>query len=385
MPGELLLKAEGLKKRFEVRVSAIDVLVKGIREKPYVKAVDGVSFELREGEFLVLAGESGCGKTTTGRVTLRLTEPTEGHLRFKFDEEERGIPYDLLRRAGAMFREDMVDVFTIPPKLLKHYRRVAQIIFQDPYASLNPRMTVYDIIAEPLVVNGLVKNEREKRDKVIEALEAVKLLPPEDFIKRYPHELSGGQRQRVAIARALVLNPKYIVADEPVSMLDVSIRAGIINLLMELKEKYKISFLFITHDLSTGAYVADKMAIMYLGKFVEYGDAEKVLLNPMHPYTRALLYANPVPDPELRDRERIVLRGEVPSAINPPPACRFHPRCRLMDENPFGYKLTDEEFKKCATEEPQLVEVEENHRVACHYPQKLYGKFKLFEKYVKRS
>ncbi len=325
---EVVVRVENLKKWFPLRRGLSDIIFR--RPRRYVKAVDGVSFEIRKGEIFALAGESGCGKTTTGRTILRLIEPTGGKVEF-------------LGR----------DVTKLDKKEMKEFlRRKAQIIFQDPYESLNPRKTVEDIVGEPLEVHGLVDTKAEKREVVSKYLEEVGLTPPEDFIFRFPHELSGGQRQRVAIARALVLEPEFIVADEPVSMLDMSIRASILNLMLDLRDKRGLSYLFITHDLATAKYVADRLAIMYLGKIVEIGPAVEVIDNPLHPYTQALISAVPVPDPRHKIGD-IPIKGEVPSPIDIPPGCRFHPRCVKA-------------FEPCDKEVPELREIEPNHFVACH-------------------
>lgn len=325
-----LIMVKDLKKWFPIKSG----FFASLRRKPqlYVRAVDGVSFSIRKGEFFALAGESGCGKTTTGRTILRLIEPTDGKIFF-----------------------DGVDVTFLEQKDLRKYRRKAQIIFQDPYESLNPRMTVFDIVAEPLKVNRLVESEEEARNAVIKGLEEVEIKPPEDFLYRFPHELSGGQRQRVAIARVLVLNPKFIVADEPVSMLDMSLRASILDLMESLREKYGIAYLYITHDLSVAKYVSDRIAIMYLGKIVETGSSETVITHPIHPYSQALISAVPVLDPRIKIGE-VPIKGEVPTPINIPRGCRFHPRCLYATE-------------KCRKEKPILMEVDDR-LVSCHYAEK---------------
>jgi len=321
-----IIKVEHLTKYFPVQKSLLEQLF--TRELSYVKAVDDVTFSIKSGEFFTLAGESGCGKTTTGRVIVKLLEPTSGKIYFN----------------GA-------DITKLKGEKLRLLRRKMQIIFQDPYASLNPRMKIIDAVGHPLEIHGLAKGE-EKKKKVLEVLQKVGLTPPEQFINLYPHQLSGGQRQRVALARSIILKPEFMVADEPVSMIDVSLRSTIIDLMLSFRKELGLTYLFITHDLAVAKYISDKIAIMYLGKIVEMGHKESLFRNPMHPYTQALLSAIPVPNPE-RERKRIELTGEVPSAIDIPTGCRFHPRC------PY---TTD----KCSKEEPQLIEVEKGHFVACH-------------------
>ena len=273
------------------------------REVAQVKAVDDISFSIRKGETLGLVGESGCGKTTAGRCILQLYKPTAGEVIFEGTD---------LTKLGA--------------RQMRQMRRQMQIIFQDPFSSLNPRMTAGDIIGEPLVVHGLVKNGEEKREKVRELLQNVGLHPY--MADRFPHEFSGGQRQRIGVARALSVDPKLIVCDEPVSALDVSIQAQVINLLEDLQKQYDLTFLFIAHDLSVVRHISDRVAVMYLGKIVEIADRNEIYQNPLHPYTKALLSAVPIPDPVVdAQRERIILSGEVPSPLNPPSGCVFHPRC----------------------------------------------------------
>ncbi|MEM2292739.1 MAG: ABC transporter ATP-binding protein [Nitrososphaerota archaeon] len=328
---QIVVKVENLRKWFPVRMGFLTTLFS--RKQLFVKAVDGVSFFIKRGEIFGLAGESGSGKTTTGRLILRLLEPTSGKIFFE----------------GK-------DITRIPEEELKPLRKEMQIVFQDPYESLNPRMTIGDIIAEPIRLLHAAASEKEVEERVRQVLEDAELTPPEEFIFRYPHELSGGQRQRVATARAFVLQPKFVVADEPVSMLDVSTRAEILNLMISFVEKYKTSFLYITHDLALARHMCDRIAIMYLGKIVEMGTTDQIIYEPLHPYTKALIAAVPVPDPTSK-RIEVVIKGEIPSPINPPPGCRFHTRCPSF--------IGD----ICRQKEPSLVDMGNGHLVACH----LYG------------
>jgi len=293
-----------------------------------IKAVDGVSFDIKRGETLGLVGESGCGKTTTGRCILQLYKPTEGSI--KFDDRE-------LMDMGS--------------RQLRSMRREMQVIFQDPYSSLNPRMTAGNIIGEPLVVHGLVDNKVEYKERVASLLQNVGLNPY--MADRFPHEFSGGQRQRIGVARALSVSPKFIVADEPVSALDVSIQAQIVNLLEDLQDEFNLTYLFIAHDLSVVRHISDRVGVMYLGHIVEMADRSEIYVNPSHPYTKALLSAVPIPDPVVdAQRERVLLTGEVPSPLNPPSGCVFHPRCPIATDD-------------CAEVTPELREVEPNHFSAC--------------------
>ena len=318
-----LLHVTGLKKYFPVRSGIFS------RVSAWVKAVDDVSFHLRQGETLGLVGESGCGKTTVGRSILRLMEPTAGTVTFE----------------GK-------DVLALSSKELRQTRRRMQIIFQDPYSSLNPRMTIGAIVSEPLKIHQIAKG-RDLQDRVDGLFKRVGLRP--EHQSRYPHEFSGGQRQRVGIARALALNPKFIVCDEAVSALDVSIQAQILNLLRDLQQEFHLSYLFITHDLNVVQYLADRIAVMYLGKLAEVASAKDLFNDPKHPYTQALLSANPVPDP-MAPPKRIILAGDVPSPLNPPDGCRFHTRCpHVMDV--------------CKTVEPKLTQIgppEKGQQVWCH-------------------
>ena len=322
-----LVRVINLRKYFPIKLGFIQSLL--ARRTIYVRAVDGVSFEVGHGEIFGLVGESGCGKTTTGRCTLLLERPTTGHIYFK-----------------------NIDLVELHEEDLSRLRRKMQIIFQDPYESLNPRMSIYDIVTEPLHLQNVVESEEEAEERAKEMLEEMGLVPPEEFLFRFPHELSGGQRQRVAIARAFILKPEFIVADEPVSMLDASIRAEVTKLILHMVEKLHCGFLYITHDIALAAYICDRIGVMYLGKMVEVGPTENLVKNPRHPYTQALINAVPVPDPTIK-RGEIVIKGEVPNPINPPPGCRFHPRC------PYAMDV-------CRKEEPKLIEVEKGHKVACH-------------------
>lgn len=320
---EPLLRVAALRKLFVAGKPSLFT-----RQQKFVHAVDGVEFDLASGEILALVGESGCGKSTLALTLLGLEKATAGTISF----EGKDITH--MDTAG-----------------LKQVRRHIQMIFQDPYESLNPTQTIGEIVGEPLVVHGLYEHHHERNQRVIEALEDAGLKPAENFIHRYPHELSGGQRQRVVIAGALVLQPTLLLADEPVSMLDVSIRAEILNLLLELREKRGISVLFITHDLGTVSYFADRVAVMYLGRIVEIGPTWEVLNNPQHPYTKALLSVVPVPNPRLR-RERIILQGETPNPIDLPTGCRFHPRCPIAVDD-------------CQVTDPPFVQIEAKHKAAC--------------------
>ncbi|MFN7905429.1 MAG: ABC transporter ATP-binding protein [Pseudobdellovibrionaceae bacterium] len=317
-----LLRIENLVKNFPVLGGFLQ------REVAQIQAVQGVSLDIFEGETIGLVGESGCGKSTLGRCVVRLLDSTSGKVFFKGQ--------DITHIRGTELRE---------------LRKKIQIIFQDPYASLNPRMTIGAIIEEPLIIHRLFKNEKDRNDKVMELLDTVGLRP--EHANRYPHEFSGGQRQRVGIARALAVNPELIICDEPVSALDVSIQAQVINLLMDLQKKFKLTYIFIAHDLKVVEHVSQRVAVMYLGKVVEIAKSEELYLNPQHPYTKALLSAIPVPDPQ-KVRDRIILKGDVPSPLNPPSGCHFHTRC-------------PQAIDQCKTGAPHLktLKTGEDHQVSC--------------------
>jgi oligopeptide transport system ATP-binding protein len=319
--GETLLEVRDLKVHFPIKGGLFS------RTVGYVHAVDGVSFEIKAGETLGLVGESGCGKTTTGRAVLRLVEPTGGSIRFEGQ-----------------------DLLKLNKQQMRAMRREMQIIFQDPYGSLNPRMSVGEIIAEPLIIHG-IGTPREREARVRQLLEVVGLASY--HMRRFPHEFSGGQRQRIGIARALALNPKLIVADEPVSALDVSIQSQILNLLEQLQEEFKLTYLFIAHGLNVIRHISDRVGVMYLGVMVETADASEIYRRPLHPYTEALFSAIPIPNPAMR-RERIILSGDVPSPVNPPSGCRFHTRCPIAQDI-------------CKEQVPEMHDAGGGHMVACHF------------------
>lgn len=319
---EILLEVKNMKKYFEISGGLLGT------HKQYVKAVDDVSFFIRKGETLGLVGESGCGKSTAGRTIIRLYDVTEGEVIF-----------------------DGVDVAKLPEKDLRVYRKRMQMIFQDPYASLNSRMTVGDIIGEPLDIHGLATGEA-RQNRIYELLERVGLS--KEHASRYPHEFSGGQRQRIGIARALAVNPDFIICDEPISALDVSIQAQVVNMLEDLQNELGLTYLFIAHDLSMVKHISDRIGVMYLGKLVELADADELYNNPNHPYAQALLSAIPIPDPDVaKANKRIILQGDVPSPLNPPSGCRFRTRCRYA-------------MDVCSKVEPQLIDIGGGHMSACH-------------------
>ncbi len=318
-----LVQVRNLKTYFPVRIGIIDALK---RKKLFVRAVDGVSFSIKRGEVFGLIGESGCGKTTLSRSVLRLIEPTEGEVIF-----------------------NGINILKLNDEEMRKIRKSMQIIFQDPYSSLNPKMKIGEIIAHPLIIHGMDK--KEAKEQVLQMLGKVGLTPEKEFYERYPHQLSGGQRQRVAIARAMVLNPEFVVADEAVSMIDVSMRASIIELLEEFRRMYNLSMLFVTHDIAIARLITNRTAVMYLGKIVELSETKTLIDNPLHPYSRALI--NAAPTISRKKDFKVKIKGEVPNAINPPEGCRLSNRC------PFASEI-------CKKEEPELVEVEKGHFVACH-------------------
>lgn len=323
MSGEVLISVRNLVKRFPIKGGIMG------REVASVKAVSDVSFDIRRGETLGLVGESGCGKSTLGRCILRLIEPTSGQIFFKGQ--------DITHASATEMRK---------------LRRNMQIIFQDPYASLNPRMTVEDILGEPIDIHGLAESKEARRKRIIELLDLCGLR--REAIARYPHEFSGGQRQRICIARALAVEPEFIVCDEPVSALDVSIQAQIVNLMQDLQKELGLTYLFIAHDLKVVEHISNRVAVMYLGKVAEVSEAEDLYENPRHPYTKALLSAIPLPDPDYK-KTRVILQGDVPSPISPPTGCYFHPRCPIVQEN-------------CKRDHPGLRNLGGVHEAACHYP-----------------
>lgn len=323
---EVLLSVRNLVKRFPIKGGFLG------REVGSVKAVSDVSFDIYKGETLGLVGESGCGKSTLGRSILRLIEPTSGQIFFKGQ-----------------------DITKIGQTEMRKLRRNMQIIFQDPYASLNPRMNIEEILGEPLIIHNLATNREERRKRIYELLDLVGLR--REAMTRYPHEFSGGQRQRICIARALAVQPEFLVCDEPVSALDVSIQAQIVNLMQDLQKELKLTYLFIAHDLKVVEHISNRVAVMYLGKVAEMADAEELYTHPKHPYTKALLSAIPIPDPTYQ-KDRVILQGDVPSPLNPPTGCFFHPRCPIMQE-------------KCKVDAPKLMDVEAEfgmHQASCHFP-----------------
>jgi oligopeptide/dipeptide ABC transporter ATP-binding protein len=329
-----LLRVDKLKKHFPMKKGLF------VREQRYLKAVDGISFQLQEGDTLGLVGESGCGKTTAGRTILRLYKPTDGTIEINTARNEESDQWE--------------DISSLSYGKLKRFRKEMQVIYQDPYGSLNPRMTVGTIVTEPLKIHR-PNDSSEWQDRVVRILQAVGLEA--DYMKKYPHEFSGGQRQRIAIARALVLEPRLIIADEPVSALDVSIQAQVLNLLNDIQEEFNLTYLFIAHDLGVVKHISDRIAVMYLGKIVELSESGAIFQKPLHPYTEALLSAIPVADLDLK-KQRLILPGDVPSPVDPPPGCHFHPRCLYADD-------------RCRSEEPEFRKADEDHFVSCHRVEEL--------------
>ncbi len=332
---EELLDIKHLKMYFPIRLGLLN------RVAGYVKAVDDVSFTIKRGETLGLVGESGCGKTSIGRCVVRAYDPTDGEMLYHDYSTGAATP-------------NLVDLAKIEEHQMKPYRRKVRMIFQDPYSSLNPRMTVFDVLADPMRTHNIAKG-KELEDRVADLLKRVGLRP--EFMKRYPHAFSGGQRQRIVIARALCLEPDLVVADEAVSALDVSVRAQTLNLMLELQQEFNLTYLFISHDLSVVEYLADRVAVMYVGKLVETASTAELYRNPRHPYTEALLSAIPQPDPRRRTK-RIILEGDVADPANPPSGCYFHPRCPYAKD-------------RCKTETPQLRQVSPGHMSACHFAEEL--------------
>lgn len=324
-----LIRIKNLKKYFEVKRGIF------VKKQSYIHAVDDVSIDIQKKEILGLVGESGCGKTTLGRVIAKLEKPTDGSIYFRGE-----------------------NISELNGDKLMEFRKHLQMIFQDPYESLNPRFTVFDSVVEPLVIQN-IGDEKEREERVYKALKEVGLVPPEEYIHRYPHEISGGQRQRVCIARALVTSPDFIVADEPTSMLDVSLRAGVMNLMLDLKREHDLTYIFITHDLAVARYMTNNICVMYLGKMVEYGPTESIIQKPLHPYTKALVSAVPVPDPTFK-RERFRISGQITTPIDPPDECRFLSRCPYRKD-------------KCKEKIPELREIKKNHWVACYFAEELEG------------
>lgn len=324
---DTLIEVKNLKKYFPLKRSISEFITR--KEQKFVKAVDNISFTIKKGETMGLVGESGSGKTTTGRMVLRLLDPTSGTIKI-----------------------NDIDITSLSNEELRKFRKKIQIIFQDPMAALNPYMKIGEAIRHALQIHKIGKDYSEQKQMVYEIMERVNLKPAEEYYNRYPRDLSGGQRQRVVIARALVLKPEFVVADEAIAMLDVSVRSQLLKLMIDLKEEFNLTYLFITHDLATTKYICDRIAVMYLGKIVEIGTFEDIYRNPAHPYTKALISAVPEPDPKLQ-KKKIIPKGEVPNAVNPPKGCRFHPRC------PYAMDI-------CKVEEPKTTKLDDQHEVSCH-------------------
>lgn len=330
---DTVFQFNNVKKWFPVKRTFKEIMT---GKQRYIKAVDGIDLKIKKGEIFGIVGESGCGKSTTGKLLMKIHEPSQGNITFDGD-----------------------DVTHLKGDFLKNYRRRVQMIFQDPYASMNPRFKISDVLSEPLKIHGEGQNIAERRIITEKALNEVRLTPPEEFLGRFPHMLSGGQRQRAATARTLVLSPEVIVADEPVSMVDLSTRAEILHMLKEVQRDLNLTYVYITHDLSTARYFTDRIAVMYLGKIVEMGDSDSIIINPVHPYTKALIAAvcEPVTGKENTIKE-IPIKGDVPNASAIPEGCRFHPRCLFATD-------------KCRKESPDLIVISEGHKAACHYADKL--------------
>lgn len=327
---EIILKVRGLRKYFPIKRS-LQQVIRG-EEKRYVRAVDGISFDIKKGEVFGLIGESGCGKTTTGKLIMKLLKPTTGQIILNGE-----------------------DVTNLKKEFVKGYKRKVQMIFQDPYACMNPRFKIRDVLYEPLIIHNLKKSMGERYQEAIKSLEEVKISPPEEFMNRYPHMLSGGQRQRIATARTLILNPSLIIADEPVSMVDLSTRAELLQMMRDIQQNHQLTYLYITHDLSTARYFTDRIAVMYLGKIVEIGLADEVIETAKHPYTQALISAVCEPVSGKVNRiKKLPIKGEISSAENIPPGCRFHPRCLYAKAECWEQ------------DEPELTQVSEHHLIACH-------------------